>query len=83
MALSPQPSHQLEERADQGMGEDCTEHCFSDQVAEINLFSANPVTDSEYPDLTSVPTCYHHLKVFSKSKALSLPPHRPMTAPST
>ena len=64
-------------------GEDCSEHCFSDHVAEINLFSANPVTDSEYPDLTSVPTCYHHLKVFSKSKALSLPPHRPMTAPST
>ena len=78
MALSPQPSHQLEERADQGMGEDCTEHCFSDQVAEINLFSANPVTDSEYPDLTTVPPCYHHLKeVFNKSKALSLPPHCP------
>ena len=44
----------------------------------MNLFSANPVTDSEYPDLTTVPNCYHHLKeVFNKSKALSLPPHRP------
>ena len=46
--------------------------------AEINLFSTNPVTDSDYPDLTTVPLCYHPLKeVFSKSKALSLPPHRP------
>ena len=59
-------------------GEDCTDHCFPDQVAEINLFSADPVTDPEYPDLTLVPTCYHHLKeVFNKSKALSPPPHRP------
>ena len=58
-------------------GEDCTDHCIPVPVAEINLFSADPVTDPEYPDLTSVPTCYHHLKeVFNKSKALSLPPHR-------
>ena len=47
-------------------------------VTEINLFSANPATDAEYPDLNVVPSCYHHLqKVFSKTKALSLPPHRP------
>ena len=59
-------------------GEECTERCLAEQVAEINLFSTNPVTDPEYPDLTSVPSCYHHLKeVFNKAKALSLPPHRP------
>ena len=59
-------------------GEECKEHCLLERVAEINLFSANPATDSDYPDLTTVPPCYHHLKeVFDKSKALSLPPHRP------
>ena len=47
-------------------------------MAEINLFSTNPATDSEFPDLTSVPSCYHHLKeVFNKTKTLSLPPHCP------
>ena len=64
-------------------GEDCSKNCFvssdqKEQIAEINLFSTNPTTDTEYPDLTSVPPCYHHLKgVFNKTKALSLPPHRP------
>ena len=59
-------------------GEECTERCLAEPVAEISLFSTNPVTDPEYPDLTSVPSCYHHLKeVFNKAKALSLPPHRP------
>ena len=49
-----------------------------EQIAEINLFSTNPTTDSEYLDLTSVPPCYHHLKgVFNKTKTLSLPPHQP------
>lgn len=49
-----------------------------EQIAEINLFSTNPTTDSKVPDLTSVPPCYHHLKdVFRKTKALSLPPHLP------
>ena len=39
---------------------------------------AHPITDSQYPDQTTVPTCYHHLKeVFKKAKATSLPPHRP------
>ena len=42
------------------------------------MFSTNPVSDPEYPDLTSVPSCYYHLEeVFNKAKALSLPPHRP------
>ncbi|XP_061625369.1 uncharacterized protein LOC133476250 [Phyllopteryx taeniolatus] len=37
-----------------------------------------PQTPSEDPDLSQVPTCYHDIKeVFSKSKAKSLPPHRP------
>ncbi|KAI3372980.1 hypothetical protein L3Q82_023425 [Scortum barcoo] len=32
----------------------------------------------EYPDLTRVPPCYHDLQeVFNKTKATSLPPHRP------
>ena len=49
-----------------------------ESVTEINLFSANPATDAEYPDQKSVPSCYHHLQnVFSKTKALSLPLHRP------
>ena len=44
----------------------------------LNIVSADSPTDPEYPDLSSVPSCYHHLKaVFSRSKALSLPPHRP------
>ena len=59
-------------------GEECTERCLAEPVAEINLFSTNPVTDPDNPDLTSVPSCYHHLReVFNKAKALSLPPHRP------
>ncbi|KAI3376026.1 hypothetical protein L3Q82_016558, partial [Scortum barcoo] len=33
---------------------------------------------SGYPDLTRVPPCYHDLReVFNKTKAMSLPPHRP------
>ena len=59
-------------------GEECKEQCHLERVAEIDLFSANPVTDSDYLDLTTVPPCYHHLnEVFNKSKALSLSPHRP------
>ena len=38
-----------------GWGKVCTNHCYPDQVAEINLFSADPVTDPEYPDLLSSP----------------------------
>uniref|UniRef100_A0A8C6P718 CCHC-type domain-containing protein n=1 Tax=Nothobranchius furzeri TaxID=105023 RepID=A0A8C6P718_NOTFU len=37
-----------------------------------------PDCDSDFPDLSRVPSCYHDLKeVFSKSRATSLPPHRP------
>jgi len=39
-------------------------------VTMINTLSAQPTTDSQYPDLTAVPRCYHHLKeVFNKAKA--------------
>ena len=64
-------------------GKDCDKSCFMSlaQVkdeAEINLSSVNPTTKSEYPDLNSVPPCYHQIcEVFSKTKALSLPPHHP------
>ncbi|XP_072771297.1 uncharacterized protein KIAA0040 homolog isoform X2 [Nerophis lumbriciformis] len=63
-------------------GKDCID-CFmgathKKSVAQLNLFSANPTTESEYPDLKSVPPCYHQLReAFSKTKAMSLPPHRP------
>ena len=41
-----------------------------------------PHIDSDIPHLFSVPTCYHDIKtVFSKSKATSLPPHRPYDCP--
>ena len=49
-----------------------------EEVTNINLISVKPTADPNYPDLSSVPSCYHHLKeVFNKTKALSLPPHRP------
>ncbi|KAI3377243.1 hypothetical protein L3Q82_008481, partial [Scortum barcoo] len=36
----------------------------------------------EFPDLEKVPQCYHDLReVFSKTKAMSLPPHRPWDCP--
>ena len=66
-----------------GWGESCTQTCqvplFQDEfVTEVNLFSTNPTLEAEFPDLNTVPPCYHHLgQVFSKTKALSLPPHRP------
>ena len=42
----------------------------------------HPDTDPKLPDLKSVPGCYHDLgEVFSKSKATSLPPHRPYDCP--
>ena len=59
-------------------GDECKRQGHMDRCTEINLFSTTPATDNDYPDLTTVPSCYHQLKeVFSKSKALSLPPHRP------
>ena len=66
-----------------GWGESCARGCINPSTqkgdaAVINAVSANSATDSEYPDLSSVPSCYHHLrKVFNKKKAMSLPQHPP------
>ena len=66
-----------------GWGGDCVSNCLNlsvreEEVTNINLISVKPTADPNYPDLSSVPSCYHHLKeVFNKTKALSLPPHRP------
>ncbi|KAI3358927.1 hypothetical protein L3Q82_015318, partial [Scortum barcoo] len=46
-----------------------------DELLSPGLPEADP---REYPDLTGVPPCYHDLReVFNKTKATSLPPHRP------
>lgn len=46
--------------------------------AGINLVSINVITDPEYRDLSSVPSCYHHLRdIFNKNKAMSLPLDHP------
>jgi len=58
----------------------CQGKCLGERTAPtmINTVSAHPTTESQYPDLPTVPRCYHHLKeVFNKAKATSLPPHRP------
>ena len=67
--------------------EGCKNNCFSSRrglnvKAVPNTISVSSDTVSEPPDLTSVPGCYHDLGgVFSKSQALSLPPHRPYDCP--
>lgn len=66
-----------------GWGEDCAGRCLvspnqSGATTTINLVSVDSTIDPDYPNLSSVPACYYHLReVFSKSKAMSLPPHRP------
>jgi len=66
-----------------GWGKDCKGKCLREKPRKqtttvLNTVSTHPVTESQYLDLTSVPTCYHHLKeVFNKTKATSLPPHQP------
>ena len=53
-------------------GTDCANSC----LPRTDCLPSNQVPSS--PDLNSVPTCYHDLaEVFSKTKATSLPPHRP------
>lgn len=66
-----------------GWGKDCEHSCKGNHVTWTDISEA-PVTelssgnDSDYPDLSKVPSCYHDLKeVFNKTKAMSLPPHRP------
>ena len=62
-------------------GRECDGRCFQEKTPTpptpmFNVVSAHPITDSQY--LTTVPSCYHHLReVFNKTKATSLPPHRP------
>ena len=67
-------------------GKECSKSCsfFStnggggEMSKRLIFFLPNLATVSEFSDLNSVPSCYHHLRqVFSKTKALSLPPHRP------
>lgn len=67
-----------------GWGKDCLEDCFNkstqgENLADINLFSANSATDSEYPDLTSVrPLIPSSPRSFLASpRQWSLPSHRP------
>lgn len=48
----------------------------------INTVSVKCETNSETPNLARVPHCYHYLgEAFSKSKATSLPLHRPYDCP--
>ena len=64
-------------------GRECDGRCLREKTptpasSMFNVVSAHPITDSQYPDLTTVPSCYHHIKeVFNKTKATSLPTHRP------
>lgn len=70
-----------------GWGGSCVGKCVAPRerrevgvMVDLNSASVNPISDmgTNSPDLTSVPKCYHDLgEVFSKSKATSLPPHRP------
>ena len=81
MVISPQPSHRLEIWEDREV--DCTGECIEcsvpgENAAMFNVHFTDSATESEFPDLSSVPPCYHHLQeVFNKKKAMSLPPHRP------
>ena len=66
-----------------GWGEECEDSCTRSKPtqkgsSEVPRTGLSTGSDSDYPDLSKVPSCYHDLKaVFSKSRALSLPPHRP------
>lgn len=53
----------------------CHSHCLRSAIDHSNVAALSPPTP---PDLTSVPSVYHDLaEVFSKEKAVTLPPHRP------
>ena len=64
-------------------GEDCTGECIEcsvpgENAAMFNVHFTDSATESDFPDLSLVPSCYHHLReVFNKKKAMSLPPHQP------
>ena len=67
-----------------GWGSECSHSCFRSKTAEIvrepiidNDREHEDNQDSDFPDLSNVPSCYRDLKeVFNKTKATSLPPHR-------
>ena len=57
-----------------GWSQFCHSHCLKSALG----FESNPSEDSEFPDLSAVPSEYLALKeAFNKVKATSLPPHRP------
>ena len=63
-------------------GADCKHHCFQGviraPVSQVPANTVSPTSETDFPDLSIVPACYMDLKdVFNKSKATSLPPHRP------
>ncbi|KAF7640957.1 hypothetical protein LDENG_00003150, partial [Lucifuga dentata] len=59
-----------------GWSSDCHSTCLSSAFPAASPTSSEP--RSELPALSGVPLDYHDLKeVFSKSRATSLPPHRP------
>lgn len=54
-------------------GEDCHRTCLL-----AAALPPRPVPTNSAPDLSNVPKCYHDLReVFNKTRATSLPPHRP------
>ncbi|KAI3375975.1 hypothetical protein L3Q82_016511 [Scortum barcoo] len=58
---------------------DSSEASSSEKVKADQTLEPAP---DEFPDLEKVPQCYHDLReVFSKTKAMSLPPHRPWDCP--
>ncbi len=66
---------------DLSWGEDCKSRCLAgsrDSSRERVSTSPENMDEEKFPDLSYVPDCYLDLKqVFNKSKATSLPPHRP------
>ena len=71
-----------------GWGGDCAHTCKESRVKQTDIsgIPGNELSrgiDSDYPDISNVPSCYHDLKeVFNMTKAMSLPPH-PSTVPLT
>uniref|UniRef100_A0A3B3HRG1 Gypsy retrotransposon integrase-like protein 1 n=1 Tax=Oryzias latipes TaxID=8090 RepID=A0A3B3HRG1_ORYLA len=58
-----------------GWSEFCLANCLQSAIPSV---SSTSVDSTEEIDLSNVPSCYHDLRsVFSKTKAASLPPHRP------
>uniref|UniRef100_A0A3B3HJF8 Gypsy retrotransposon integrase-like protein 1 n=1 Tax=Oryzias latipes TaxID=8090 RepID=A0A3B3HJF8_ORYLA len=58
-----------------GWSDFCMGHCLQSALSSVSTPSSS---EPEIIDLSNIPDLYHDLKpVFSKSKASSLPPHRP------